>query len=66
MALFVCALLVCATGGTVTCLQVLIGLEASAMCFGRLIDLVGRWVGALRILCACAGIDTTLLDVGAQ
>ena len=61
MPLFVCALPVCATGGTVICLQAQMGLGGSAARFSKALELVGRWVGAPCVLGACVSIAGALL-----
>ena len=66
MPLFVCALLVCATGGTVICLQAQMGLAGGAICFGRALDLVGRWVGVPRIPSTCPGFADALVELCKQ
>ena len=63
MSLVVYALLMHATGGTVICLQARMGLRGDAICFGRALDLVGRWVGVLRVPGTCPGFADALVEL---
>ena len=63
MPLFVCALAVCPTSGTVICFQAQMGLGGSAARFSKALELVGRWVGAPCVLGTCPSFADALLEL---